>query len=104
MRLTKLILRKILLEQRSKQPTIIIYIYFVLLWFNTLQLTVSNSIYLINSIWVQDPPTLKRLVKDNDFSLILPYTTINLFTLCKCLLDYHNKTDSNCIIKQKQTF
>lgn len=56
MRLTKMILKKLLLEQRSKQTRIIIYIYFVLLWFNTLQSTAFNNIYLINSIWVQDPP------------------------------------------------
>lgn len=55
MRLRKLILRKILLEQRSKQ-TIIIFVYFVLLWFNTLQSTAFNSIYLINSICVLAPP------------------------------------------------
>lgn len=54
MRLTKLILKDILLEQRSKETTIIIYIYYVLLWLNTLTF---NSIYLINSIWVQDLPT-----------------------------------------------
>lgn len=45
-----------------------------------------------------------RLVKDNDFSLILPYTTNSLFTLSKFLLDYHNKTDNNCILKLKKNF
>lgn len=63
MRLTKMILKKLLLEQRSKQTTIIIYIYFVLLWFNTLKPTALNSIYLINFIWVQYPPPHHPTIK-----------------------------------------